>query len=309
MSSDERMREMPNDGADGNPSPGYEGQDFSTPAANPSTITLVKQGTQFGQTTRLCTAADLGQEIKPFVCMEHEQLSPYERPGGRLRPFSGVAVLTLVLSGAAEFEDTTGNKGRLAAGGVSWLMSGRGVWQAASRQSQEITRIFRIAIALRSSAEQYIARSRYIVPSEVPHKGPVRAILGRLGTMVGALDEPEDINVFHVRLHAGQRWRYSPPLGHTVSWIAVDRGRLRVQRALSSDVVRSGQLAVFEESGELLNVHSEDVTSFVIGSSKQHPHPLVFDRFSVHTTQDAMGRAKGEIARLGRELLAQGRIP
>jgi redox-sensitive bicupin YhaK (pirin superfamily) len=313
MSSDERMREMPKDGADGNPAPGDEGQACCTPAADTPmerrSITLVKHGTEFAQTMRLCTAADLGQVIKPFVCMEHEQLSPYERPGGRLRPFSGMAVLTLVLSGAAEFEDTTGNKGRLAAGGVAWLMSGRGVWQAAARQSQEITRIFRIGIALRSSAEDVIARSRYIVPSEVPHEGPVRAILGRLGSMVGTLHEPENINVFHVRLHRGQRWHYSPPLGHTFSWIAVDRGRLRVQHPLSSDAIQSGELAVFEESSGSLRVHSEGATSFVFGSSKTHPYPLVFDRFSVHTTHDAMSRAKGEIARVGRELLAQGRIP
>lgn len=200
MSPDERMREMPKDDADGSPVPGDEAQDSCMPAADgPMTrrsITLVKNGTQFAQSMRLCTAADLGQVIKPFVCMEHEQLSPYERPGGRLRPFSGVAVLTLVLSGAAEFDDTTGNKGRLAAGGVAWLVSGRGVWQAAALQSQEITRIFRVGIALRSSSEDLSARSRYIAPCAVPQEGPVRVVLGRLGTMGGALDKPEDIYVF-----------------------------------------------------------------------------------------------------------------
>jgi len=313
MSSDERMRATTPDGAGENAKRDEDGQDFGTSTGDVPTqrraITLVKHGTQFAQTMRLCTAADLGQAIKPFVCIEHEQLSPFERPGGRLRPFSGMAVLTLVLSGAAEFEDTTGNKGRLAAGGVAWLMSGRGVWQAAALHSQEITRIFRIGIALRSSAEDVVARSRYVVPSAVPHEGPVRAILGRLGSLPGALDEPEDINVFHVRLHQGQRWRYSPPLGHTVGWIAVDRGRLRVQHGQSSGAVQSGELAVFEESRGLLRMHAEDATSFVIGSSNRHPHPLVFDRFSVHTTQDAMNSAKGEIARVGRELLAHGRIP
>lgn len=313
MSSDDRTREVPKDGADANLAPSDEGQDFLVPAADTPmerlAITLVKHGTQFAQTMRLCTPADLGQVIKPFVCMEHEQLSPFERQGGRLRPFSGVAALTLVLTGAADFEDTTGNKGRLAAGGFAWLMSGRGIWQAAERQSQEITRIFRLGIALRPSAEEVVARSKYIVPPAVPQEGPVRVVLGRLGAVAGALDEPEDINVFHVRLQQGQRWRYTPPLGHDVSWIAVDRGRLRVRSAQSSEAVRSGELAVFDESSGLLCMRSEEVTSFVIGSSKRHPYPLVFDRFSVHTTNDAMSRAKGEIARVGRELLAQGRIP
>jgi len=82
-----------------------------------------------------------------------------------------------------------------------------------------------------------------------------------------------------------------------------------VQHAFSTDAVQSCDLAVFEESSRSLRVYSEVATSFVVGSSKQHPYPLVFDRFSVHTTRDAMLRAKGEIARTGRELLAQGRIP
>jgi len=313
VNSEEGVRELSKDGADGNPAFGEEGQEAGTSAAESPLerrpIAWVKHGTPFGPSTRLCTAADLGQVLKPFVCMEHEQVNPYERPGGRLRPFSGMAVLTLVLSGTVEFEDTTGNASRLGAGGVAWLMSGLGVWQAATRQSGAIARILRIGIALGASAEEAIPRSRYIVPSAVPEAGPVRVILGRTEGMAGALDEPEDINVLHVRLHRGQRWWHCPPLDHKIAWIAVDRGRLRVQHAQSNDIVQYGELAGFEESRGLLRFHAEEVTSFVVGSSRRHPHPLVFDRFSVHTTHEAMSRAKGEIARIGRGLLAQGRVP
>ena len=308
------MRELPRDGVEGNPTPGDEARDSFTSSVEGArkrrSIALVTPGMLFAQTVRLCTAADFEQAIKPFVCLEHERLNPHERPYGRPRPYSGMAVLHLVLSGVAWFDDTTGNNGRLAAGGVAWLMSGRGAWQAAVPQSEEIARIFRMGIALPPAMEGLSAQSQYVAPSRSPQEGPVRVILGRYGTLTGALDTPQGINIFHVRLQGGQRWLYSPPPGHTISWIVVDRGRLRSRGAQSRKVIPQGQLAIFEEAvSGVIAVQSEGASSFVVGSSKKHLYPLVFDRFSVHTEQYAMIKAKGVIARAGRELLAHGRIP
>jgi redox-sensitive bicupin YhaK (pirin superfamily) len=273
-------------------------------------IASVTPGVLFAQAVRLCTPADFGQSLKPFVCLEYEPLYPHARPHGHPRPYSGMAVLHLVLSGAVRFDDTTGNDGRLAAGGVAWLMSGCGAWQAAAPRSETTARIFRLGIALPPELEGLSAQSQYVAPSAAPQKGPVRVILGRYGTVAGALDTPPNVNVFHVQLHGGQRWLYSPPTGQTTSWIVVDRGRLRAQCEQSLGTIHQGELAIFEEAaGGMIAVQSEGTTSFIVGSSSKHPYPLIFDRFSVHTEQGAMTKAKGVIARAGRKLLARGRIP
>ena len=292
--------------------PGDDARDSGMPSAGSPMkrrpIVSVSPGALFARTVRLCTAADFGQAIKPFVCLEHEPLYPQEPRLGHPRPYSGMAVLHLVLSGVVWFDDTTGNEGRLEAGGFAWLMSGRGAWQAAAPRSQEIARIFRLGIALPPHLEGLCARSRYIAPSAVPQQGPVRVVLGRYGTMARALDMLPNINVFHVQLRSGQRWLYSPPPDHPTCWIAVDRGRLRSQRERSRATIHQGELAIFGEAGETISVKSEGITSFIVGSSGKHPYPLLFDRFSVHTEPAAMTRAKGTIARTGRELLAHGRI-
>jgi redox-sensitive bicupin YhaK (pirin superfamily) len=209
----------------------------------------------------------------------------------------------VLLSGAIAYEDTTGAKGVLPAGGVEWMKAGNGVWHDGSIMPGEAVRMFQLWVALPASEENAPAESQYIGPSVVEQDGPVRVILGRYGNAGSAVRAPEGINYFHVQLEDGQRWRYEPPASHTVAWLAMDQGRLYAPAP-----VDSGQLAVFEESdGGAIEVQAEGCASFVIGSAIKHPHTLVLGRYSVHTSLDALTRGEAEIRRIGQQLRAEGR--
>jgi redox-sensitive bicupin YhaK (pirin superfamily) len=139
--------------------------------------------------------------------------------------------------------------------------------------------------------------------ADAQRDGPVRVILGRYGSAASDIRAPEGINYFHVELSAGQTWRYVPPAGHNVAWLAIDKGRLNASRP-----IEAGQLAVFEESdGAPIEVQAEGATSFVIGSAIKHPYPLVLGYYSVHTNKDALAQGETEIRRVGRDLAAQRR--
>jgi hypothetical protein len=71
---------------------------------------------------------------------------------------------------------------------------------------------------------------------------------------------------------------------------------------------REGQVAVFAESEQPIEVRAEGDASFVFGSAIKHPHPLVLGYYSVHTSEDALARGETEIARIGRRLQADGRL-
>ena len=101
----------------------------------------------------------------------------------------------------------------------------------------------------------------------------------------------------------GQRWRYTPPDRHTVAWLAVDEGGLR-----SPAPIGTGELAVFEESGDTIELEANGDTSFVLGSAIKHPHPLVLGYYSVHTSQAALEQGEAEINRIGQRLRAAGRL-
>ena len=125
---------------------------------------------------------------------------------------------------------------------------------------------------------------------------------GRYGRAVSPIRAPAGINYFHVRLKDGKRWRCLPPAGHSVAWLAVDKGRLQ-----STERIHEGQLVVFDESDGAVEVQAVGATSFVFGSAIKHPHSLFLGDYSVHTSAEALARGEAEISRIGPRLRAEGR--
>lgn len=274
------------------------------PETAPRRVAFRTGGRQHGGITRLVSPGDIGERIKPFVFLDHAIVRPTGKPMFGMHPHSGIATVTVMLSGAIAYEDTTGKRGELPSGGIEWMKAGNGVWHDGNVLPGEITRLFQLWIALEASQENSQAESQYVAPSEVQHNGPVRVILGHHGVARSAIHGPESINYFHVRLNDGERWRYAPPAGHNVAWLAIDAGRL-----YASEAIEAGELAVFEESAQApIELQAEGATSFVIGSAVKHPHPLVLGYYSVHTSQATLAQGEAEIRRIGRDLAAQGRL-
>jgi redox-sensitive bicupin YhaK (pirin superfamily) len=266
-------------------------------------IAISTRGRRHGPITRLVSPSDIGELIKPFVFLDHAEVAPRPEPLFGIHPHSGIATLTVVLRGGLAYEDTTGKKGSVLTGGLEWMRAGNGVWHDGGPTGGEPLRAFQLWVALPPSEENAPPESQYIAPDAVQEDGPVRVILGRYGRARSAIRAPEAINYFHVRLKDGQRWRYMPPEGHTVAWLAVDKGALR-----SPAPIDEGQLAVFEESGGAIELEAKGDTSFVLGSAVKHPHALVLGYYSVHTSAATLAEGEAEINRIGQQLRAAGRL-
>jgi redox-sensitive bicupin YhaK (pirin superfamily) len=259
-------------------------------------------GRKRGSITRLMSPSDLGELLKPFVFLDRAELPYTGSELAGIHPHSGIATLTTVLQGGLKYEDTTGKRGEVPVGGLEWMKAGRGVWHDGGALQGDPLRVFQLWIALPPTDENSQPESQYISPQEVQEHGPVRVILGRLGRARSVIRAPEGIDYFHIRLNDGERWSYTPPPGYDVAWLAVDKGRLQ-----ASQVVSSGQLAVFEQSESAVEVRADGATSFVFGSAVKHPHPLVLGYYSVHTSPEALARGEAEIDRIGERLRAEGR--
>jgi redox-sensitive bicupin YhaK (pirin superfamily) len=266
-------------------------------------IVLSTSGRRHGPVTRLVSPSDIGELIKPFVFLDHAEVAPRTEPLFGIHPHSGIATLTVVLRGGVAYEDTTGKQGSVPTGGLEWMKAGNGVWHDGGPTPGEPLRAFQLWVALPPSEENAPPESQYIAPDAVQEEGPVRVILGSYGRATSPIRAPAGINYFHVRLKDGQRWRYAPPEGHTVAWLAVDKGKLR-----SPEPIGEGQLAVFEESDAAIELEADGDTSFVLGSAMKHPHPLVLGYYSVHTSRAALTQGEAEIDRIGQRLRADGRL-
>jgi redox-sensitive bicupin YhaK (pirin superfamily) len=272
-------------------------------AAEARRIAFRASGSQHGPITRLVSPSDVGELIKPFVFLDHGEIEPTGEPLFGIHPHSGIATLTVVLSGGIDYEDTTGKSGAVAAGGLEWMKAGNGVWHDGGATPGAPMRFYQLWVALPASEENSPPESQYIPPEAVQQDGPVRVILGRYGRASSPIRTFAGINYFHVGLKDGEKWRYAPPAGHSVAWLSVDEGRLR-----SPEAIYAGQLAVFEETGGAIELQADGVTSLVIGSAIKHPHPLVLGKYSVHTSAAALAQGEGEIQRIGQRLRAAGRL-
>jgi redox-sensitive bicupin YhaK (pirin superfamily) len=262
------------------------------------------RGSTHGPITRLVSPGDLGEFLKPFVFLDLFGFKP--EPGRRgfgMHPHSGIATLTFMIEGDVGYEDTTGKQGVLPAGGIEWMRAGNGVWHDGAPAGGSPVRGFQLWVALPAAEENAPAQSLYLAPSQVPQEGPARVLLGRYGKAQSAIPAPASMNYLAVRLKDGERWRYTPPAGHTVAWVAVNAGRLD-----AGGPVGTGELAVFEESGEAIDFVAHGDTAFVLGSAVKHPHELVMGRYSVHTSKAALDRGEAEIRRIGARLREEGRL-
>jgi len=253
-----------------------------------------------GPITRLMSPSDAGELVKPFVFLDLAVFDDGPRtPLEQLwHPHSGIATVTVMLEGGVRIAETTGKQGVLPKGCVEYMQAGNGVWHTGEAGPGHV-KAFQLWVALPPELENGPNASHYVMPDEVPGRGPVRVILGEYGGMMSPIATPP-MTYLLVSLDDGERWTYQPPAGHDVAWVAVSDGLLQ-----TSSAVVAGELAIFEPSERSVEFLADGATRFVIGSAPRHPHDLVLGNYSVHTSADALRRGEAEIRRIGESLSAE----
>jgi len=257
-----------------------------------------------GAITRLVSPSDLGELIKPFVFLDLAQFDGRYAPtpmGFGWHPHSGIATVTVMVEGSVRFAETTGKDGVLTQGSIEWMRASNGVWHTGQPEEGRV-RAVQLWVALPPELENSPFASHYVMPKDVPIEGPARVILGTYGDAKSPIDAPP-MTYLHVSLKHGERWTYQPPKGHTVAWVAVHDGVLQAASAIPS-----GEIAIFEPSGQSIDFVAEGKTGFVLGSAAKHPHELALGNYSVHTSPEALRRGETEIRRIGQQLRAKGTI-
>ena len=192
------------------------------------------RGQTHGPITRLVSPSDLGQLIKPFIFLDQIDIVSGAAPAFGWHPHSGIATITLLIEGGFGYEDATGKTGTMVPGAVEWLQAGGGVWHTGKGVGNRL-KGYQLWVALPPEFENGPAHSDYLNQESFPKIGPVRLILGELGAARSPIVGPSPMNYLDVRLKADEVWRYEPPPGHDVAWIAVHQGSVvTVDQSVSS---------------------------------------------------------------------------
>jgi redox-sensitive bicupin YhaK (pirin superfamily) len=277
--------------------------EFSAVHAAPRARRIVHRtyGRRRGPVIRLVSPSDLGRLLKPFVFLDLLDADGASLSGFGMHPHSGVATLTWIMQGSVSYEDTTGKTGLLSQGGVEWMHAGGGAWHGGGPGEPGRVRGFRLWVALPPACESEPAQSIYLAPDLVAQEGPARVLIGAYGAARSEIQAPSPMTYLSVRLKAGERWRFRPPEGHTVGWVALGAGALRAPEVLSA-----GELGIFDEANDAIDFEAEVDVEFVLGSAVKHPHDLVIGHYSVHTSAAALHEGEARIRRIGLRLRNEG---
>jgi redox-sensitive bicupin YhaK (pirin superfamily) len=264
------------------------------------------RGQTHGPITRLASPGDVGGLIKPFVFLDYIRIAGGRGPGFGWHPHSGIATLTFMLEGDMRYADSTGETGVLEAGGLEWMNAGGGVWHTggpAEPDKPVNAKGFQLWVALPADQELAPPRSQYVPAADVPVRGPARVLLGEHEGVASPIDAPAGMTYLAVSLKAGERWRYQPPAGQTVAWMALFEGE-----AATPERLRDGDLAVFAPGEGEIEVKAVTDAGFILGSATPHPHELALGYYSVHTSPRALALGEAGIERVGARLRAEGVI-
>jgi redox-sensitive bicupin YhaK (pirin superfamily) len=262
------------------------------------------RGETKGPVTQLVGPSDLGQLIKPFVLLSYIELSRETHLPMNLHAHSGIASVGMLIDGSLHLRDSRDAPVTLHAGGMEWMCSGSGIWHGGPFTVSGKMRGFQMWMSLAPEFELTEPREQFLRPDEVPQAGCARILLGRYGELRSPIDAPWPITYLHVRLSAGDDWRYEPPRDHDVLWIALHSGSLD----LGSSTVEAGELVIFEDGNQAVEIRALADCEFVLGSALRSPYDLVQSSGSIHASADALSRAQIQIERLAGELRKQGRL-
>ena len=247
----------------------------------------------------------LGEQLKPFVFFDHLS-GPVEAGFGfPFHPHSGIATLTYQLDADVDYEDTTGQRGRLLATGLEWMQAGGGAWHRGSIQPHgPSTSGFQLWFALPPDAEEAPSRGLYIPPTGVPTVGSVHVLLGEYEGARSPVESPMVANYFDVVLQRGERWTFEPPAMHSVLWAYVYGGAV-----LANESRAAAELLVFSDGPGLIGVEALEASRLLVGTAPRLSQHLVVGRSSVHSSMAALQRSAGRIREIGEVLRGDGRLP
>jgi len=281
---------------------------LSQPTNSTRAIAVRTHGCRIGPVTRLVSPTDIGQLIKPFVFLDGiapDGIDPDTIPdigkGFGWHPHSGIATVSLLFDGTIFAVDSTGMQADLESGAVDWFMAGGGAWHGG--KVLEPVGGYQLWVAMPPELENAPARSRIYGPEHFPRKGPARVILGTWNGIESPIPVASPMIYLDVMLKAGETWRFEPPQGYEIAWLAVHSGEL-----LASEPVDAGELVVFEEAEAPVQLDARQDTRLVFGAAVKHPYDLVLGYYSVHTSAEALAKGERNYHDLGERLRGAGTI-
>jgi redox-sensitive bicupin YhaK (pirin superfamily) len=267
----------------------------------PNTLRVVRPQTETliaYDSGNLIAQQHLCEKMKPFLSLKLIGANTtHDQHRNDLVYSSGQAIITYVLSGQAAYADSTGKRGLLKQGGLSWVLSGAGVWSHMEPATENYLAI-ELCVALAPALEHSPPQSAWLDAAWVEREGPAALLIGWFGDNKGAFTLPSLMNYAVVNLQARQEWHYTLPANHSVVWVLVVNGSLITE----AGEVAANHIVLLEPESRNIRLQATTDSIVVVGSSQTFDHDLMSQENSVHTSSDALRLGRARLSELAASL-------
>jgi quercetin 2,3-dioxygenase len=244
----------------------------------------------------------VNKEINPFLMLDYAGPSHFE-PSKRSHgvgehPHRGFETVTIAYQGSVSHRDSAGNSGTIYPGDVQWMTAASGVVHEEMHAQEfaekggtfEMVQLWvNLPKAVKMSAPRYQGITKEQIPTVTLGKnGQARIIAGELDGVNGPATTFTAINVFDVRLKAGDATTLSLPDGHNAAVIL-----------LQGDVVLNGsqalqgaaKIATLSADGESITLEPKADSILLVLSGEPIDEPVASYGPFVMNTQEELVQA------------------
>ncbi|MFK7607835.1 MULTISPECIES: pirin family protein [unclassified Pseudomonas] len=228
----------------------------------------------------------MGKYVSPFLLLDYAGPADFtptsERRGVGQHPHRGFETVTIVYKGEVEHRDSTGNGGVIGPGDVQWMTAASGILHE-EFHSEAFARsggtLEMVQLWVNLPAKDKMAEPGYqgILDREIPdlelkdNAGRLRLIAGEFDGQRGPARTFTPIDVWDVRLNAGKSATFDLHQGRNTALVVL-HGAVEVN---GQEVVREGQLVLFDREGTDILLDAEQDATVLILSGEPIDEPIV----------------------------------
>jgi redox-sensitive bicupin YhaK (pirin superfamily) len=216
----------------------------------------------------LIPSTGLESEVSPFLLLDYAgptYFPPSEKPRGvGEHPHRGFETVTIAYQGKVAHRDSGGNAGTIGPGDVQWMTAASGVVHEEMHEREfsraggtfEMVQLWvNLPRALKMSAPRYQTLLSDLIPQvEFPKGGYTRVIAGELEGVKGPASTFTPVNLFDVRVKAGETAELKTHAGlNTALFLLRGGGVLNTSQGLEGEA----KIALLDSKGELLKFEAK----------------------------------------------------
>jgi hypothetical protein len=197
-------------------------------------------------------------------------------------PHRGFETVTIVYDGGVSHRDSSGGGGTIGPGDVQWMTAASGLIHEEYHSPEFAARggTFEVVqLWVNLPAKDKLAAPGYqgIVAHQIPEvaladgMGTVRVIAGRYGEVSGPAKTFTPVDVWDIRVKAGQHVSFDLPARYTTA-LFVRRGAIRIGE---DPAVKAAELAVMTREGSRLSFQTVEDTSLLLLNGEPLDEPIV----------------------------------